>query len=124
MEGEFPVQFAGNEVGIIQIQKSGMYYLLKCQCSLPNRRLFRLYTQSYGQPLSLGILVPEENHYTLTTRVLSAKLSSSATFYVLQNDKGQDNDIILSVDKPIACLKDLDRYRLVKKTEAFCIRRK
>ncbi len=68
MRIERDVLLGERTVGRVQAQKQGLYYVFSCRCSLSGDTVWRLNVSCGDNQVDLGILVPEDGAFCLTTR--------------------------------------------------------
>lgn len=69
MEGEYDVYFGRQAVGTLQVRRQGLYYRVRCRCSLPGDAVCRLIFRTGEREESLGVPVPEGGVYVLEKMV-------------------------------------------------------
>lgn len=68
MRIERDVKLGERTVGRVQVQRQGLYYVFSCCCSLSGDTVWRLNVFCGDNQADLGILVPENGAFCLTTR--------------------------------------------------------
>lgn len=69
MEGNHALRFGGQAVGKVQVIREGLYYRFCCRCRLTGDVVCKVVADCGGRRESLGILAPEGDGFSLTTRV-------------------------------------------------------
>ena len=57
------------EVGTVSVQISGLYADIVCRCTLPDNKIYRLYTVCNGEKINIGVLVPEGSEFVLRKKL-------------------------------------------------------
>jgi len=65
----YEIVFRNKTVGKAEVKKEGLYYKITCVCKPPNQKLHRIIVSDGITERDLGICVPDESGFSLTTRV-------------------------------------------------------
>lgn len=68
MRVERDVCLGGKTVGRAQVQQQGLYYVFTCRCTLSGDTVWHLCASCGEKQVDLGVLVPMEGGFGLTTR--------------------------------------------------------
>ena len=105
MVGTYDVSRKDKVVGRCQITKQGLYYLLTCNCSLHDGEFLRLYLQSEGSAMELGVLVPEGDSFTLKKKLPIKSLKQGRpSFYLAEKGKLGSKFIAVYPEEPFKYL--------------------
>ena len=74
MEGNYPILRGGECIGQARVEKRGLYYCFFCQCMLTGEVIYRLTVHCGEKSENLGIPVPQNAGFVLTTRIPVSKL--------------------------------------------------
>ncbi len=85
MMGSYNVILRGKTVGSVQLSKQGLYYHLRCSCTVADQNIYRLLGSCEGDQIRFGVLVPEGNRLALETKIPSKKLSGEALEFWLES---------------------------------------
>ncbi|MGM9602928.1 MAG: hypothetical protein ACI3W5_15260 [Faecousia sp.] len=76
MEKCYDIYLGSEAVGKATLTKEGLYWKIRCQCSLPSGEAHRV-TAKAGEEIDLGILVPENGEYCLTKRIAMKRFADA-----------------------------------------------
>ena len=69
--------YLGKEaIGTAQIEKQGLTYCIRCRCRLSGEVAYKVVATCNGKETDLGLLVPENGAFQLTSRVPLKKLGA------------------------------------------------
>ena len=108
----YDVILNGNRVGNIAIESIGLYYKFFCECTLPDNKIYRLFSVDKDTFVKLGICVPEGGKFVLNTRISQKVFSEKPTIFLLMSNV--DKVIYIKNGKPFDYLDKLDIARLKK----------
>ena len=69
METHYSVSHNGKPCGKVTVTKCGLYYQFLCRCMIDRDHIYRLTLLYEGKQKNLGILVPTEESFGLSTRL-------------------------------------------------------
>lgn len=69
MEGNYALRFGGQAVGKVLVTREGLYYRFHCRCRLSGGVVCKVMVRCGNASESLGILAPEGDGFSLTTRM-------------------------------------------------------
>ena len=69
MEGTYTIWLSQEAVGSVTVERSGLYYLFRCQCQLHSQVICRVMVSCGGRIENLGILIPGEKSFHLTKKL-------------------------------------------------------
>lgn len=102
----------GNKVGYVAIESIGLYYKFFCECTLPENKIYRLFSGDKDTFVKLGVCVPEGGKFVLNTRLPQKVFSEKPSKFWLMSKV--DNEISIENGKPFDYLDKLDFARLKK----------
>lgn len=115
MEAFYSVTWKGNDCGKVSVKQQGLYYHFQCRCIVDREDIYRLIL-SYGtNQKSLGILVPYEGSFILTTRLPVKKIKEGDwTFQIISKRNISTGCFIpISPEEPFAYISHLKNSFLV-----------
>ena len=74
MEGIYPIELSGREIGQAEVTRQGLYYHFTCRCRLTGEVICRLAAVCGDQMENLGVPVPENGYFVLQKNVPVSKL--------------------------------------------------
>ena len=74
MEGIYPIELSGREIGQAEVTRQGLYYHFTCRCRLTGEVICRLAAVCGDQMENLGVPVPETGYFVLQKNVPVSKL--------------------------------------------------
>ena len=101
----------GNEsIGKADVQKEGLYYRITCRCRLSGEVTYKVIASCGEQKADLGILVPENGAFMLTTRIPMKKLGEGAMLFRAEprHPKLEGKFVPISADEPFSYLSRLE----------------
>ncbi len=102
-----------NCVGTAQIQQEGLYYRIYCNCKISTEGIHRIVVCDDKNTVDLGICVPEENRFTLTSRIPAKKLNADNCRFSLvkqgeQQTKHNSREVPVETGKPFPAIEELE----------------
>lgn len=79
----YSINFNNEPVGKAQVKQEGLYYIIRCQCVVPDKDIYRIVVSDGENDVDLGICVPDGGRFVLTTRVAMKKLSGKHLKFML-----------------------------------------
>ena len=76
MEGVYPIELSGREIGQAEVTRQGLYYHFSCRCRLTGEVICRLAVVCGDKMESLGVPVPENGYFVLQKKVPVSKLKA------------------------------------------------
>lgn len=97
-------------IGTAQLVSCGLYRRFICRCELPPGRMYRLWVMGIGDPVNVGILIPEGERYMLDKKIPEKRIATGAIrLTVLPADQQASNDFVtLNPDQPFEPLDQLE----------------
>lgn len=71
---EYEIMLGDKSVGKAGVSREGLYYRIRCRCTLNGDRLCRVLARCADREESLGILVPQDGSFCLETRIPVKKI--------------------------------------------------
>ena len=108
--------YRGDEpVGTAEVTRKGLYYCIRLKCALSGDVMHKAEVRCNGAREDLGILVPEEGGFVLTTRIPIKRIGAGdMTFRVIPRHKPfRGHFVKLSPEEPFTYLKRLKDAFLV-----------
>ena len=111
MEQLYDILMGDKTVGSASVHQEGLYYRIRCRCSISGDALWRVLVCSGNREESLGILVPVGDDFCLDTRIQMKKIGEGMrSFCVVPRYPKTDGIFVpLSPEEPfryITRLKD------------------
>ena len=69
MKKVYPVYYHENSVGNAEVEKCGMYYLLRCHCNLAGDKPYRIVVGCKDKEVDLGICIPDDTGFYLQKQI-------------------------------------------------------
>lgn len=69
MEGNFDVLLGDKPIGKAYVTREGLYYRIRCRCTLSGEVIYKLLVSCGNQEENLGVLIPAAGEFGLDTRV-------------------------------------------------------
>lgn len=115
MEHCFSVTVSGKPVGKVIVQRQGLYYHFSCRCNLTGNILYRLMVICGSIRESLGILVPEDGSFVLTTKVPVKRIGEGDMTFVLvsKQEQYQGTFVPIRPEEPFAYISRLKQSFLM-----------
>ena len=114
MIGEYSLSIQGKSVGSVSVSKEGLYFLIKCVCTLPDSDRYYLWAHWDDKTEKIGICVPASGDYRLVARYNSKKAGKGNCRFELRTQKSEENCIVIreKVSLPYDYLRNLPHLRL------------
>lgn len=88
MKRTYPIYFEDKEIGTVNLQQSGLYYMVVCQCKLTGNKIFKLYAQCGDRVIKVGTPAPDGDGFSLHANLYLGNISiEQVRFFVLPADK-------------------------------------
>ena len=103
--------YLGKEViGTAQIEKQGLTYCICCRCRISGEVVYKVMAQCGDREVDLGILVPENGAFQLTSRVNVKQLGTDDLHFraVPRHVKPDEMFVPVSADEPFSYLSRLE----------------
>lgn len=113
MEGIYPIELSGREIGQAEVTRQGLYYHFTCRCRLTGEVICRLAAVCGDQMENLGVPVPENGYFVLQKNVPVSKLKDGnlRVRVVPRHPQLDGNFIPIRPEEPFAYLSRLkDAY--------------
>lgn len=113
--------YLGKEViGTADVEKQGLTYCIRCRCRISGEVAYKVIATCNGKEADLGLLVPENGAFQLTSRVPAKKLGAGElTFRAVPRHVVPDGMFIpVTVDEPFKYLSRLENAFMVRRGEA------
>ena len=84
----YQVMLGNKAVGHARIGREGLYYRIRCRCSLSGETVCRLLVRCGTREENLGILVPKDGEFTLDTRIPVKRIGEGTiAFFVMPRNR-------------------------------------
>ncbi len=117
LEGQYSVELNSRSIGKVQIKRCGLYYRIRCRCTLPAEQICRLTVHCGNTHKNLGILVPMEDGFGLDRKVPVKEIGEGKpSFTVTMKQKPAAVTFIPICDEePFAYISRLKESFLIRK---------
>ena len=117
MEGTYPILLGGESVGQANVEKRGLYYHFSCTCDLSGEVIYRITVQTGEKTESLGIPVPEEDHFMLNAKLPVSRIGEGDVVFraVPRHAQLREDFVPLSPDSPFPYLHRLQNAYLERR---------
>lgn len=114
MEQQYSVSLNGKPCGKVTVTRQGLYYRIRCRCLLPDNDIFRLQAACGMTKENLGVLVPTEDRFGLTTRIPVKQLrEGELTFSVIPKREPVSGHFVpILAEEPFAYISRLKKSYL------------
>ena len=109
----YPVLLHDKDVGMVKIEREGMFYKVLYQCSFPDHQIYRMMLAYDDTLIDLGVCVPSKNIYHSAGRLPCKNIDTEKLSFYLTTGKVKANGIPVETGKPFAYLDKLDNAYLV-----------
>ena len=117
--------FLGKEaIGTAQIEKQGLTYCIRCRCKLSGEVVYKIIAKCGEREADLGILVPENGAFRLTSRIPVKKLGAGEiAFKAVPRHVAPDGMFVpITADEPFKYLSRLENAYLERRGEVMGLR--
>ena len=117
MDQTHQILFADKPVGTAEVRREGLYYRMRCRCTLSGEVLSRVLVRCGTREESLGILVPQDGKFCLETRIPVKKIGEGKlSFSVAPRHRAMDGKFIpLCPEEPFRYITGLKEAYLEKR---------
>ena len=105
-------------MGVANIKKEGLYYIIFCECTLPDDGVYRIVASDQKAEWNLGICVPTGNRFTLCARVPIKRLPGDVLSFRLVKKDLYENVYTVMTNQPFVGLEQLESARFQQDGEA------
>ena len=99
-------------VGVAKMTAEGLYRKISCQCTLPQNAIHRIYVQTDGKKIPLGVCVPKGEFFFLERKVASKHFGQGEpAFIVGERPQQQARAVPIKEDEPFAQMENLHNAR-------------
>ena len=99
-------------IGKAEVAQEGLYYSFRCICTPPDRSLYRIFVSDGSYTKDLGMCVPNEDKFSLITRVPKKYLPGQNLSFTLMPNESKESK---AIHTPIA---DNEPFEYLEKIEA------
>lgn len=119
MEGNYPVCFAGKQVGKVQVRRQGLYYQIDCRCHLSGDVICRLQVRCGEKKENLGVVVPQDQGFGLRTRLPVKRIGEGNMTFLLvpKYDKLEGKFAPIYPEEPFSYIARLKEAYLVRQND-------
>ena len=124
MEGTYPIWLGKEEVGLVIVERQGLYYRFQCRCRIHSEVMCRVTVSCGGHHENLGILVPMGENYILS-RMLPVKQfrPGSPEFWITpKQPQVREIDVDIYPEEPFRYIAKLEKAYLDKRRGKNSIR--
>lgn len=100
----------GEQIGYAKVEIEGLYYKILCICTFPDQNVYRVVVGDGESVLKLGICVPDDDKFILSTKVPVKYLKGKKMRFWVESNTS--SCIPVSANKPFAQLDKLETARL------------
>lgn len=86
MQWHYELSYEKHNIGSVIVEQQGLYYRVICHIQPREKKMYRIFVQTQGNVIDLGICVPEKNGFSIRTNIRVKDLDvNSAVFSVVEN---------------------------------------
>ncbi len=106
----YDVILGSESIGKAQVEKEGLYYRISCRCRLSGEVAYKVHALCGEKCEDLGLLVPQNGAFTLTTRLPIKRLGEGQLQFkaVPRHPKTEGKFVPISADEPFSYLSRLE----------------
>lgn len=106
----YDILLGAESIGKAQVEKEGLYYRISCRCRLSGEVPYKVHAACAGKCEDLGLLVPQNGAFALTTRLPIKRLGEGQLEFkaVPRHPKYEGEFIPISVEEPFSYLSRLE----------------
>lgn len=107
---EYDITLGGGSIGRARVEREGLYYRFSCRVKLSGEVVCRLSAHCGDKTVSLGIPVPKDGAYELSTRIPVKRLGEGAMVITAEPKHTAPGGrfVPLSPQEPFAYLRQLE----------------
>lgn len=113
----FAIQLAGETIGQAQVTRQGLFYHIRCRCSLDRNQIYRIVVNCNDKQEDLGVCVPTEDSFGLSTYIPVKRLGEGRMQFSVIPNHSSESDLFYPIcsEEPFAYITCLQDAILVKK---------
>ena len=114
MECQYSVTRNGQHCGKVTVSRQGLYYRIRCRCTLPSEDVYRLQAACGNRRENLGVLVPVEDRFGLDTRIPVKQLGEGDLAFTVSSKRQpvQGQFVPILDEEPFAYISRLKKSYL------------
>lgn len=107
--GRYPIMSDNRVVGHADVQRQGLFYVIRCSCRLYSNELLRVCIVSKSSHIKLGVLVPDAGQSVCCSRVAESRIKDTIIQFVIEK-YNVSNDVLIQdeIIDPADLLTKLD----------------
>ena len=109
MERSYVATLYRAPVGKVVVQQQGLYYHISCRCYLNGNTIYRLIVTSGSTSINLGVVVPTNNGFELSTKLPVKKIEEGEMVFTLcaKQEEFSGTFIPITPDEPFSYISRL-----------------
>ncbi len=107
MKLEKEIVYRNRKIGSAKISTEGLYYRFECRCRFREPGIYRLFAFCNEKKAYLGICVPEEDAFGITTKIPVNRLGTGDIEFVAESEEA-GKVLPVDQDKPFLGIEKLD----------------
>lgn len=109
MDGEYDVVMGKEVVGTATVTQQGLYYRFQCRCNISGSVICRVMVSCNGHHENLGVLVPADGGFGLTTKLAVKRLGKGQFQFRVspKHQKSEGKFIPIYPEEPFAYITRL-----------------
>ena len=107
MKLEKEIVYCNRKIGSAKISTEGLYYRFECRCRFREPGIYRLFATCNEKKSYLGICVPIEDGFGITTKIPVNRLGTGDIAVIVES-KETANVLLIDQDKPFPGIEKLD----------------
>lgn len=124
MEERYPLRFGDRDVGTVSARREGLYVRFCCRCRLSGGIVCRVVLRRGDGEENLGVLVPEDGGFLLSTRIPAKRLGDGGWEFQVVPCRPERKQIYAPIypEEPFSYLERLkDAYLLRRDGENYAV---
>ena len=108
MVGRYEIRQGTGTVGVVSVEKQGLYYHFSCRCRLTGEVMHRLVVTTDTGRVDLGVCVPMEGQFGVERKLPCKRFGSDPSFQLLPKHEGMQGRFVpIYPEEPFAYMTKL-----------------
>ena len=113
----YPVLLGQETIGTAQVEKEGLYWKIRCRCTIESNVMYRILLCGDHRQEDLGICAPEGHQFTLCKRISTRQVPEGNLIFraVPRHPQLQGKFVPISPAEPFRYLSQLEQVYLCRR---------
>lgn len=116
LQNEYSIFSGEEEIGKVSVQRQGLYYGIRCRCTLTGAIRYKLIASVGESTVDLGLCVPMGDRFGVDTKIPIKRLGEGTLSFRLQprHNRPQGKFVPVSPEEPFHYIRQLQTAHLAR----------